>query len=183
MGGVARLANREVNVSFDQFETQSKAIFKSLPQAEPSPYLAARITAKSGIGRSRELVIMRWIAAVSFTAVVALVSFIQIQPKADVLYTYQPYVIQVDFNQEEIKLVESAEVELPEGVNFVSKNEAVKSLRSLRLPVANVKDGKLPFVVVSERSGRIPLMIRMYNANDELVQTKTLTLQFGGKQG
>lgn len=170
-------------MSFDQFETQSKAIFKSLPQAEPSPFFAARVAARSGIGRSRELMLMRWIAAVSFTAVVALVFFIQLQPKPDVLFTYQPYVIQVDFNPEEIKLVESAEVELPEGVSFVSKNEVVKSLRSLRLPVANVKDGKLPFVVVSERSGSVPLIVRMYNASDELVQTKTLTLQFGGKQG
>lgn len=170
-------------MQFDQFENQTKAIFKALPDVEPSPYFAARVAAKSGVGRSKELILMRWVAAMSFAAVVALVAFIQTQPKQDVLYTYQPYVIQVDFTESEIKMVESAEVELPDGVTFVSKNQAVKSLRSLRLPVANVKDGKLPFVVVSERSGNIPLMIRMYNANDELVQTKTLTLQFGGKQG
>ncbi len=167
----------------DQFENQTKAIFKALPDIEPSPFFAARVAAKIGAGRPKELILMRWVAAVSFTAVVALVSFIQFQPKQDVLFTYQPYVIQVDFNAEEIKLVESAEVELPEGVSFVSKNEAVKSLRSLRLPVANVKNGKLPFVVVSMRSGNVPLQIRMYNSNDELVQTKTLTLQFGGEQG
>lgn len=170
-------------MSFDQFESKSKAAFKSLPDVEPSPYFAARVAAKSGIGRSRELVVMRWLAAISFTAVIALVSYIQLQPKPDVLFTYQPYVIQVDFNPEEILLVESAEVELPDGVRFVSKNEAVKSMRSLRLPLSGVKNGKLPFVVVSERSGRIPLMIRMYDENDVLVQTKTMTLEFGGKQG
>lgn len=170
-------------MSFDQFESQSKAIFKSLPDVEASPFFAAKVVAHSGVGRSRELVVMRWLAAVSFTAVVALVSYIQLQPKPDVLFTYQPYVIQVDFNPEEVLLVDSAEVELPEGVSFVSKNEAIKAMRSLRLPLTNIKDGKLPFVVVSQRSGRLPLMIRMYNENDELVQTKTMTLEFGGKQG
>lgn len=170
-------------MQIDSFETQTKAIFKALPEMEPSPYFAARVAAKSAGSKSKELIVMRWVAALSLAAVVALVTFIQVQPKPDVLFTYQPYVIQVDFNAQEMKLADSAEVELPKGVSFVSKNEAVKSLRTLRLPVAHVKNGKLPFVVVSERSGSIPLLIRVYNANDELVQTKTLTLQFGGKQG
>lgn len=150
---------------------------------EPSPYFAARVAAQTGAVKSKELIFMRWIAAVSFSAVVALVAYIQLSPKPDVLFTYQPYVIQVDFNADEIKLADSAEVELPEGVRFESKNESVKALRSLRLPLTNVKDGKLPFVVVSEREGQIPLRILMYNSDNQLVQTKTLTLNFDGKQG
>lgn len=148
---------------------------------EPSPYFAARVAARSKAGASRELVIWRWVAALSVAAVVALTSYIQLQPKHDLLYTYEPYVIQVDFNESELKLADSAEIELPDGVSFVSKNEAVKSMRSLRLPVSARKDGKLPFVLVSERSGMLPVQVRMYGANDELIATKTLTLRFERK--
>jgi len=168
-------------VSHDQFESQSKAIFSRLPEAQPSPYFAARVAARAGSGKSRELMVWRWVAALSIAAVIALTSYIQLQPKQDVLYTFQPYTIQVDFNESEIKLADSAEIELPEGVSFVSKNEAVKSLRSLRLPVGGRKDGKLPFVLVSEREGSMDLQVRMYNSADELIQTKTLTLHFGKK--
>lgn len=168
-------------MSQDQFESQSKAIFSRLPEAQPSPYFAARVAARAGSGNSRELMVWRWVAALSVAAVVALTSYIQFQPKQDLLYTYEPYVIQVDFNESELKLADSAEIELPDGVSFVSKNEAVKSLRSLRLPVAERKDGKLPFVLVSEREGSMALQVRMYNADDELIQTKTLTLHFGKK--
>ncbi len=165
----------------DQFEAKSKAIFSKLPQAEPSAFFAARVAARAVKGTSREVWIWRWIAALSVAAVVGLTSYIQLQPKQDLLFTYEPYVIQVDFNESEILLVDSAEIELPEGVAFVSKNEAVKSLKTLRLPVTDRAKGRLPFVVVSERAGAIPLQVKMYNANNELIQTKTLTLHFGKK--
>lgn len=165
----------------DSFETQSKAIFSRLPQVEPSPYLAGRVVAHLGKKPSREVWILRWVAALSVAAVIGLTTYIQIKPSQDLLFTYEPYVIQVDFNSQELKMVQSAEITLPDGVSFVSKNEAVKSLRSMRLPVSGRKDGKLPFVLVSERSGELPVEVRMYGENDELIQTKTLTLHFGKK--
>lgn len=165
----------------DDFDNQSKAIFAQLPEAKPSPYFAARVAARAKTSPNRELTLWRWVAALSITVVIALGSYIQFKPQQDLLYTYEPYVIQVDFNAAELKLAESAEIELPDGVSFVSKNDAIKALRSMRLKVNGRKDGKLPFVLVSEREGSLALRVRMYNAEDELVQTKTLTLNFGKK--
>lgn len=167
-------------MSYDQNEQKSKEIFSQVSAAEPSSFFAARVTARATSKPAREVVLWRWIAACSLAAVLALVTYIQVQPKQDLLFTYEPYVIQVDFTEQEIKLVESAEVTLPEGVSFVSKNKAVKELRSLKLPV-DTQTGRLPFVVVSELSGSVPLQIRMYNSQDELIDTKTLTLHFGRK--
>ena len=168
-------------MSQDQFETKSKAIFSRLPQAEPSAFFAARVSARATKGTSREVWLWRWVAAVSLAAVIGLTSYIQLQPKQDLLFTYEPYVIQVDFNESEILLVDSAEIELPEGVTFVSKNQAVKNMKSLRLPLSARSRGRLPFVVISERAGDIPLQVKMYNADDELIHTKTLTLHFEKK--
>lgn len=167
-------------MTIDSNEAKSKEIFSRIPATDPSAYFAARVAARASEKPAREVVLWRWIAACSMAAVVALVTYIQFQPKQDVLYTYEPYVIQVDFTEQEIKLVESAEINLPEGVSFVSKNHAVKELRSLKLPV-DAKSGRLPFVVVSELAGSVPLEIRMYNSQDQLIDTKTLTLHFGRK--
>lgn len=165
-------------MSSDQFESQSKAIFKGLPAAAPSPFFAARVVANLKPKASRELTLWRWVAALSLAAVVGLATYMQMQTKHDLLYTFEPYVMQVDFNASELKLVESAEIQLPEGVTFVSKNESIKSLRSLKLPISGTKNGKLPFVLMSNRTGELPVEIKMYDAQDALIQTKTVILNF-----
>lgn len=165
-------------MSQDQFEQQSKAIFQRLPEVEPSAFFAAKISARIQ-PKSREIMIWRWVAALSVAAVIGLTSYIQLQPKQDLLYTFEPYVMQVDFNEAELKLVESAEIQLPEGVTFVSKNEAVTAMRSLKLPISGTKNGKLPFVLMSKLPGTLPVEVKMYDAGDNLIQTKTLTLNFG----
>ena len=161
----------------DQNETQSKEIFRQVGDVQPGTFFAARVAAKAK-SPSREVWLLRLVTAFSLAAVIGLSSYIYMQSQKDVLVAYEPYVIQVDFNSKELKLAASAEVALPEGINFVSKNEAVKSLRTLKLPVSQEKRGRLPFVVVSERDGHFPLEIKMFDSNDQLIGTKTITLHF-----
>jgi hypothetical protein len=97
----------------------------------------------------------------------------------EALFAYQPYVIHVSLDEDEVKLAASAEVELPPGVTFVSKSAEIQALRSLKLPVeAQEGRSRLPFVVKSDRAGTLPLKFRIYDSNDKLLQTKTLTLHF-----
>lgn len=172
-----------------QLETESKAIFSRVEKAVPPPFLAGRVLARA-LERKRtslEVVVLRWVAGLSFVAVLGLVTHLQMNKSAgkEILFASQPYVIHVDLNDAELKLAQSAEVELPEGVSFVSKNKVVKELRRLKLPVSQVKEGRsrLPFVVLSDREGTMPLQVRIYDENDELIQTRTLTLHFAKGQG
>jgi len=165
-----------------ELEKKSKAIFSRVETGLPPMFLAGRVLARTQERKriTQEMWLWRWVACLSFFAFVGVVAFHQYQPKSETLFAFQPYVIHVDLDEADMKLAESAEVELPEGVSFVSKNQVVKSMRSLRLPVSAVKDGRsrLPFVVLSERSGSMPLQVRIYNSDDQLIQTKTLTLNF-----
>lgn len=162
----------------DQFETQSKGIFKALPEVEPAPFFASRVLARLESPKSREVLIWRWVGALSLMVVLAMFIYIQKRPSSEVLFTYQPYVIQVDFNDKELALVATAEVELPEGVYFVSKNQVVRTAQRLRLPVTKLKQGRLPFVVVAEQSGSKTVQVRIYGTDEKLLNVKTVNIQF-----
>lgn len=168
----------------DQNETDSKAVFSRIPAVTAPPYLAARVLALYQERRKHrsQLWIWRLAAAASLTAAIALVTVMHAPSQKETLFADQAYVIHVNLDDAEMQVAASAEVELPAGVTFVSKNEEVRALRQLRLPVAavNATDGRsrLPFVVKSDRSGTMPLQVRIYDADDKLIQTKTLTLHF-----
>lgn len=164
----------------DQNETKSREIFRQVGDLQPSAFFAARVSTKA-MQPSREVWFLRLVSALSVAAVIGLSSYIYLQSQKDVLVTYEPYVIQVDFNSRELKMAASAEVSLPDGIRFASRNEKIQSLRSLRLPVSQDKQGRLPFVVVSERDGHFPLEVKMYDGNDQLIGTKTITLHFEKK--
>jgi hypothetical protein len=166
----------------NQFETQSKAIFKRLEAVEAPPYLARRVVAKAQERKRgfREIHVWRWVAALSFTAAIALTVVLNQRPKEEQLFALKPYVIHVNLEQADMQLADSAEVELPDGVTFVSKNEEIKTARKLRLPVTQQsKDhSRLPFVVLSEHAGTVAVTVRIFDANDQLIRTKTLNLNF-----
>lgn len=169
----------------NQFETESKAVFARLPKLEPSPYLAGRILAVSR-EHQRTRTQLRWwrlVATVSVTAMICLAIGLRVQKKETTLLAFQPYVIHVTLDEAEVKLAASAEIELPEGVHFVSKDEEIKNLRRLKLPVGEMGEGRsrLPFVVSSDREGSMPLQVRIFNSQDQVIQTKTLTLHFVGR--
>ena len=161
-------------------ETQSKEVFGRLNTVEAPPYLARRVVARSQ-ERSRtvrEVRVWRWVAALSVTAVLAITVALRTQHKAETFYTMKPYVLQVGL--EDLRLADSAEIDLPDGLTFVSANEDIQTARTLRLPVSLNKEGKprLPFVVRSEKSGQAAVQVRIYDSEDRLIQTKTLNLSF-----
>jgi hypothetical protein len=164
-----------------QYEIKSKAIFKALPAVDASPYLAGRVLALHQERQShrKQVLLWRWVAAFSFTVLVAFVSVMQLPSHKEALFAYQPYVIHVNLDEQELKMAASAEVELPAGVSFVSMSAEVQALRSLKLAVDGHEGrSRLPFVVKSDRTGTMPLQVRIYDSNDKLLQTKTLTLHF-----
>lgn len=165
-----------------QSENQIRQIFQRLPQVEPSPYMAGRIvTQVQALRRSRrQLWIWRWVAAASLTALIAVVTVNKQQSAHEALYASQPYVIHVNFDDNEVKLAASAEIELPDGVSFVSRDSEIQALRRMKLPVNAEGAGRnrLPFVVKSDRTGDLALQVHIYDAQDNLIQTKTLTLHF-----
>ncbi|MGE4131517.1 MAG: hypothetical protein AB7F86_07745 [Bdellovibrionales bacterium] len=172
-------------------EAKVKEVLGRVPEQGPSPFFAARVVARAGLGEkssaAKEVWIWKWIAGISLTAALALVVALKVQSPStpqEMLFTYQPYVIQVDFEAEDTGLVASAEVILPEGVSFVSKNKVVRSLRQLRLPISDLKDGKLPFVLVAEKEGEFAVLVKMYGESDEVVRTKVMNFHFAqGSQG
>jgi hypothetical protein len=165
-----------------QFEKQSRELFRSLKPVEPPPYFAARVVARTHEQRQsrKQILFWRWIATFSFAAVVGLTVYMQTRQVAEPLIAFKPYVIHVDLDQSEILLAASAELELPDGVSFVAKDEEIKALRNLRLPIQPAQKGRnrLPFVIVSERTGKLPLRVRLYDENNNLIQTKTMDLMF-----
>lgn len=173
-----------------RIETESKAIFSRVEMVVPPPFLAGRTLARALESKrtSKEVLVWRWVASLSFFALVGWITFTQFQPSKsnEALFAYQPYVIHVDLNENDLKFAQSAEVELPEGVNFVSKDEVVKSMRKLKLPISASQAGRsrLPFVVLADRTGKLPLQVHIYDSDDRLIETKTLTLTFAeGKKG
>lgn len=175
-------------------EKQSREIFGRLSQdIQPSPFLAGRVTALALERRRVQQQLMWWrrLALISVSTVAILVAVVAVRPSSpsfapakEELFALQPYVIHVNLAEAGAEMAASAEVELPDGVQFVAKDEQIKSLRRLKLPVAAV-DGsqrtRLPFVVRSERTGQLALQVRLYDANDKLIQSKTLTLNFVGR--
>lgn len=167
-------------------ERQVKAIFGGVKPVAPSSFFSARVVARFQARKAdrKEAGFWRWIAAGSLTAALALTLYVRFQPKNENhLVAFEPYVIHVNLDEIDTQIAASAEVELPEGVSFVSKNEEIKTLRSLRLPISGAKEGRsrLPFVVQSDRAGTLPLQVRIYDADDELIETKTMALEFVAK--
>jgi hypothetical protein len=173
-------------VEHNELENQSRLFFQGLKPVQPSPYFAARVAAnlKSRKQATRQLRLWKWLSALSFTAVIGLVIMLTSRPKPDVLFAYQPYVIQVKLDESDIQLASRAEVELPEGVNFVSRNQVVRSLRSLSLPLHSKRTGihKLPFVILSTKAGSFAVRIRLYDSSKHLIDTKTMNLRFAGER-
>lgn len=169
----------------NQLESQSKAIFQRLGPVDAPPYLARRVAARAQerTRTVREVRVWRWVAALSITAVLAITAVFRLQPKEQVFYTMKPYVMQIGL--EDVQLADSAEIDLPDGLRFVSSNEDIQAARSLRLPVTINKEGKsrLPFVVRSEKSGQASLQVRIYDSEDNLITTKTLNLNFTNENG
>ena len=165
-----------------ELERDAKAIFARLPAVEAPPFLAGRVLALTLEGRRgrKEVLLWRWVAALSCTAMLAYFVVLHAPTSRESLLADTSYVIHLNLDDAEMRLASSAEVELPDGVEFVSSDAAVRGLRRLRLPVdaADVGRNRLPFVVMSNRAGTLPLQVRIYNANDELIQTKILTLHF-----
>lgn len=166
-------------------EQKSKQVFQGLAPIEPSPYFSARVLAHTPeSGRLRkEVLFWRWVGALSVTAMICLTvysGFLKTQSEpSKALLAFKPYVIHVDLDQSEVLMASSAELVLPEGLSFYSKDDEVKALRSLKLPLTSKKQGgRLPFVVVSSRAGHLPLQVRLYDENDRLIETKTMNVEF-----
>ena len=122
------------------------------------------------------------VSGLSVAAVFGLIfyaNFLQQQIQHDGL-TSQAYVIQIDFNQNDIANVVHAEVILPAGVNFVNSKGQALNQTSMKLPlsVKHTGSGRLPFVVSSNQQGSQTLTVRLLNSKNELVREQNLKFKF-----
>lgn len=175
----------------NQYETQSKDAFRRLRETElePSPFMQTRIMArlKDHGGARREIVFWRWLSGLTMAAcaVLAWVHF-SAAPGIDgsKAIAMQPYVIHVDFGDTRPTGATIAEIELPEGVEFVSKaHPEVAKMRSMRMELPEQVEGRsrMPFVVSAAKSGRQDLKLRILNEKDEVIQERIVSVTFTGK--
>ena len=181
-----------------QLETKSKDLFSGLRSArvEASPFLKTRVMARIRENETakREVWVWRALTATSMALCVSVVWWhMDTQKKnsallADAFNTQQNYVIQIDLGGDRLKDARVAEVDLPDGVRFVSKTRPeVSELRNMRLPITEVdtQRSRLPFVVSSETSGRKELKLRILDEEGSVIQERVLSVNFvaRGKQG
>lgn len=177
-----------------QLEKQSKELLKGLRAAriETSPFLKTRVLARIRENEQspRQVWFWRALAVTSTTLCAALVVWhVQSEKKnsallADAFSTQQNYVIQIDLGGERLKDARVAEVELPEGVHFVSKSHPeVANLKNMRLPIteAQAARSRLPFVVSSDISGRKELKLRIFDEQGAVIQERVMSVNFVAK--
>jgi len=177
----------------NQLETKVKRAFAPLQEAsiEAPPFMKARIMARMSDQRrlSREVRIWRWIAGLAVTAACAVLVSVQAglwnsstaPAEAASYFAMQPYVIHVDLSGDKLSGAKLAEVELPEGVHFVSKaHPEVEKLRKMRLAVPDGIEGRsrLPFVVSSEKPGLAELKLKIFDESDHLIHERVLSVKF-----
>lgn len=174
-----------------QLETKTKQAFGPMRDSpvEAPPFMKSRIMArldeKSRL--SRQVRLWKWATglatgACAITAVVALGPWRTQPTQGSAAYlAMRPYVIHVDLGGERLAGARSAEVELPEGVHFVSKTHPeVAELRSMRLEVPEAFEGRsrLPFVVTSDKEGLARLKLKIFDDGDQLLQERVLSVRF-----
>lgn len=160
-------------------EERVRGIFNKLNKDEltPHPYLKTRILAESeALNDSRKkLNFWRLVSSLALTSLVVIVTLTSFKPKPmNTLALNRPYVIHVNFSEQEVGLVAAAEIVLPKGVHFYSdKNPQVREIRKLRLPVGAQVDGRtrLPFVIVADKaSGVRKIQVRLFDNNNNLIK-------------
>lgn len=177
----------------NQFETKVKRAFEPLREApiEAPPFMKARIMARLNDQSrlSREVRIWRWIAGLAVTTAGAVLVSVQSglwksatpAENSASYFAMQPYVIHVDLSGDKLSGAKLAEVELPEGVHFVSKTHPeVTQLRKMRLAVPDVMQGRsrLPFVVTSDKPGLAELKLKIFDESDHLIHERVLSVKF-----
>jgi hypothetical protein len=174
----------------DNDNIRMSEVFKGVRASgiEASQFMKTRVLAQLRQERQfkRKLFMWQFVTAGSLAALVAtfFIGFKMIsQIKADA-FTREAYVIHVDFTQNDRQQVAAAEVELPQGVHFVSKS-GVASLHKLRLPV-DVKAagrGKLPFVVSADDPGEKRIVVRLLNRDDQVIREQIFNYRFAKQDG
>lgn len=170
-------------------DDQPVSAIASLREIElnPSAHMKNRILARLHHAPVRnrvnpEVLFWRWIAGFA-TAACALMAWMHfLKPVApSALLAMQPYVIHLDLGGARLAGATSAEVELPNGVRFVSKaHPEVTELRSLRLDLPEEIAGRsrLPFVVQADRPGTQQLKLRIWDQNMNLLQERIVSVKF-----
>lgn len=169
---------------------QMRSLFSSVRAAdiEPSPYLRTRVLAHltDEFKQSNQLKFWKFFSAGSFVAMAMMGFYVMntFNPSSTAASSQQAYVIHVDFNQNDLSHVAQAEVVLPDGVKFVTKNGSIDSKKSLRLPIdiRSVGRGKLPFVVSSDSVGDKEILVRLLDENNQVVRDQVLKFKFAKKE-
>lgn len=166
---------------------QIKSLFAAAEATEldPSPYMRTRILAnlrdeeESRWPRTRVWKFFTVMSAFAFLIMTAhsysLMNKIESNGAA-----MESYVIHVNFNENDLTRVTKAEVVLPDGVKFVSKNGNIADKKVLRLPIdiKSIGRGKLPFVVTASTDGEKQITVRLLNDDNEVIRDQVLKFKF-----
>ncbi len=172
-------------------EAQMAKIFAPLKQTEfdAPPFMKTRIMSRlqAPPAASKEIWLWRTIAGLATAACAVLLLMRNFAPSQTVApeipqhYAMQPYVIHVDLEGDKLPGARVAEVELPDGVHFVSKSHPeIAQVRKMRLNVPAAISGRsrLPFVVSSDKPGLAELKLKILDEKDLVVHERVLSIKF-----
>ena len=169
-------------------ESEVKTILSKLNQEDllPHPYLKTRILAVARELRATERKLFFWkmFSTLSMACLVMSLYFHPFTNHQNSIPLNTPYVIHMNFNDQESTHVAIAEIQLPQGISFHSeKNLSLREARQLRLPVFLTKDGryKLPFVVVASGEGTKKIHVRLFDKDNHLVKESFIKVNFNRK--
>lgn len=169
-------------------ENQVREIFASLNKdsLEPHPFLRTRVLAASKelVKARKHVFYWKLVSAFSMACLALTLVYNTYQSPVTTVALNRPYVIHMNFSEEDASYVASAEIMLPKGVSFHSvKNPTISKARSLKLPVNVSADGrtKLPFVVVASGKGDKKILVRLYDKNNNVVKEDFIKVSFNKK--
>jgi len=172
-------------------EAQMAKIFAPLKQAEleAPPFMRTRVMSRLRVPKviSKEVWVWRIVAGFATSACAVLLVMRVLAPLQTVTsngaqhFAMQPYVIHVDLDGDNLPGSRVAEVELPEGVHFVSKSHPeIAQVRKMRLNIPKAISGRsrLPFVVSSAKPGLAELKLKILDEKDLVVHERVLSIKF-----
>ena len=159
-------------------------LFERARQAplEPPPYMATRVVAALRAQRGGRGLWFWKALSFSSLAVTLVLSWVVFQsPGAQFeAQIHNPYVVRVELNELSEKQHIEAEIVLPDGVEFYSKNHPqLAEQRSLRL-VWNQETGKpfLPFVIKGAENGKKQILVKFFDENNKLISSRQIGIEF-----
>ncbi|MCB0384520.1 MAG: hypothetical protein KDD43_03935 [Bdellovibrionales bacterium] len=159
-------------------------LFERARQAplDPPPYMGTRVVAAlRSRGQKKRLWFWQALSFTSLGATLCLAWILFQAPGAQFeAQVDNPYVVRVELNELSEQQYVEAEIVLPQGVEFYSKNHPeLSAQRTLRL-VWNQETGKpfLPFVIKGAEDGKKQILVKFFDESNRMISSRQIAIEF-----